>query len=253
MFQKRIIGGLTIVGLLTGCFGGRGTAPVPTNPVEGGVASPARKVAFARFIFVIPQAQSELKLKYISASTKSVSVDVNDSLSPKVLNIGQTQTTYSVDVKALEGENTFTVKLFDDFDLAGNLLAQGKVTATLTNGQTNTVNISPAGVVHSIQLGLDKTDPCLGGKSTLTLSIQAKDPGGNLIIGNYDQTIQITNSDISGAVRLGTATTTSSDAKVAVDYDGSDTGTVTLGAAADGVTTDNVTNTSLTPLTCASP
>lgn len=235
----------SIAALLLGCAvvacsGGGGSA-VPSSP-----NNPTLPVSHTRqsvvFTLTVPQAsksQSARTPKYVSASTQSISIVETDgtaAANPAVVQnttpgssnctSSSNGTTCTISVLANTGADSFTVKAFDQPNAAGNLLSQGTVRGTVVAGTANSFPLTLGGTVATLSLITPEAYPQVGG--TTTVSAQAKDAGGNTIIGSFDSPISLSST---GSATLSASTLASSSDSVTVTLGASQTAAFTVSAS----------------------
>ena len=204
-----LAGALAIASCSGGSAGGGfgATHPLPNAPPGSGSASKAT----ATFRIRIPSgaassAKASVALRsrivgtagprpqYVSPSTQSLAIVVNGGGAPTVANLtptspnctpasGSTPLTCSVPVAASIGADTFTVTTYDQTNAAGNALSSANVAATIVAGQANNVSVILNGIIASIQLVLGSTNPPEGTPTTISLTVNAMDADGNVIVG----------------------------------------------------------------------
>jgi hypothetical protein len=191
-------------------------------------------MASVEFSIVIPEG---IAPKYISASTKSASITVNGG-TPAVINC---TTTCSTTLQAPVGSDTFAAQLFDAQNGTGNLLSQGMTTATISLGVANVVSLTFAGIVKTLAISSSGPAVVRGVPATVTISLVAKDAGGNTIVGTYDQPVTLANSDTSGATALSALSVSSSSTAVTLTYNGDNSFSGTTITASDVSATNSPT------------
>ncbi len=194
--------------LLAGCGGG-GSSAVPAR-----VPASAKQIPVAIAI-AIPRDGSSGHRRlpaYISVSTQSAVVNVTPSGGSATRTV-VTCAAYACvgTVPATIGLDTFAIALNDKPDGTGSTLSSGQTTATVTEGQANSVTVTFDGAIASLQISLYEPHPVSGfgnGPSSIPLLVKALDADGNTIIwpGSYDHPIALRNSDTSGATSLSTTT-----------------------------------------------
>lgn len=229
------IGALLVGCLVAACSGG-GSTSLPAAP-HGITPTSRQDVAFT---ITIPAR----KTNYVSPSTQSVSIVETDgaaSPSPAVVQNttpgspnctttgGATSCTISVNANA--GSDTFLVKTYDQTNAAGNVLSSGTVQGTVVAGQANSFPLTLSGAVASITLIPGDAYPKVAGSTTI--AAQAKDAGGNTIIGTYDNPIALTTS---GSATLDSTALKASDSVANVTLADSQTASFTVTGSADGKT-----------------
>jgi len=239
--DKRFLAILLSAISIAGCGGGK-TAPVV--PDSASTAPHTRPEAIARFAITVPPALGNLKARYISSATKSVSIGLTGSTtSTTTIDVVTGPKTFYLFVKAFAGSNTFTVNLYDQAKGAGKLLSTAQVIATLFVNRANTVKVATIGIPVSIKLTLDRPVVRMGIATTVQLTVAANDADGNAITGPYMQAVNLTNSDTTGAIQLA-GTTATGPTTLSVSYNGSKTGAASLGVSGF---TGSVTTATLTP------
>ncbi|HEX5275197.1 MAG TPA: hypothetical protein VFW34_07970 [Candidatus Rubrimentiphilum sp.] len=223
--------------LIAGCSGGGGSA---TPPIANSGSSPAAK-ADAVFSITIPNA---VQPQYVSASTKSVYIE-QDLSDGTVLNSGITNLTPSspnctpgtggltctatiaADVGFI---STFVVKTYDGLNATGNILSTGSVPGTVKVGVANSFPLTLGGTIASVSLVVGDLYPSVG--TSTTVGVQAKDAGGNTIVGTYDSPVTL--SVPSGTSTLTTSSFSNSSGSSTLTLTNSQTAAFALSAAANG-------------------
>jgi hypothetical protein len=212
-------------------------------------------------VFVIavppPATSSQIKPKYISPNTQSLTIAINNG-TPIVVNTTPGSgnctgasgggLTCTANVNAPVGNDTFTVVLYAGPNATGAQLGSGTGTADIGSGPTN-VDITLDAFVASVAISIPTPMPYQGSPSSVPIIITAKDSTGATIIppGNYNPAIQLTDSDTSGHTSLSTTTVQGINSTVTLNYDGSSAITsVTISAVKTGGIT-NVTPAVFTP------
>jgi hypothetical protein len=106
----------------------------------------------------IPRASASAKRRpaYISPSTRSAVVDVTPAGGSATRTVvGCSTLQCAGTLPAVVGVNTFAIALNDHLDGGGNTLAQGRTTATIVEGNANTVSVMFNGVVASLKVAFD--------------------------------------------------------------------------------------------------
>lgn len=176
--------------------GGHGSSPLPRTP-QG---------AQLNFTMHWPAKTSTMSLrrpKYISPSTMSVVVEVNNDASLTTIadnpSNGQPVTS-NVVVNAPAGNDTITISLYDKTGGNGNELGQVTVTQQIVSAQVNTLSATIDGIVSSVDFkplpnqsavatstdASGATTYTISGGATATFVATAKDAGGNVIVGPGD-------------------------------------------------------------------
>gem|GEM_PF-815038 len=218
---------ILLVLAVAGCSGTSSFAPSLLSSQKS-----TKKVS-ATFNILIPRsgARSSLrKPQYVSASTQSISIGINDA-TPVIANLTSTSPGCSsvsggvqctVPVSAPPGSDTFSVSTFDGPNATGNELSTASVTQTIVSGQDNPVNVTLDGVVAGIVLALQSTPPPEGSTATIGISVMARDADGNTIVGpgTYYNPISLTDTDSSGTTKLSTTTDSAPSTQVSLVYNG---------------------------------
>jgi streptogramin lyase len=137
----------------------------------------------------------------------------------------------TISVNASVGTDSFLVKTYDQPNAAGNVLSSGTVQGTVVSGHANSFPLTLDGAVASIALIPADAYPKVAGSTTITA--QAKDAGGNTIIGTYDAPIALTTS---GNATFDSTALKASDSVATVTLADSQTAAFTVTGSADGKT-----------------
>lgn len=234
------IGALLFGCALAACSGGGGGSSLPAAP---GRSTPMQRQSVA-FTITIPAAATSAARspKYVSASTKSVSiVETDGSASPGPAVVQNTTpgspnctttsgaTSCTITVNASAGSDSFGVKTYDATAAGGNLLSSGTVQGTVVAGTANTFPLTLSGAVASVTLLASEAYPQVGGSTTIMA--QAKDADGNTIIGTYDSPVALTST---GSATVTPAQLASSGDKSTVTLANSQTAAFTVTGSANG-------------------
>ena len=234
------IGALLFGCVVAACSGGGGSPSLPAAP---GHNTPMQRQNVA-FTITIPAAVTSAARspKYVSASTKSVSiVETDGTASPSPAVVQNTTpgspncttasgaTSCTITVNANVGSDSFNVKTYDATAAGGNLLSSGTVQGTVVAGTANTFPLTLTGTVASVTLLTSEAYPQVGGSTTITA--QAKDADGNTIIGAYDSAVALTTS---GSATVTPAQLASSSDKSTVTLANSQTAAFTVTGSANG-------------------
>ncbi len=200
---------------LVGCGGsaGGGSAALPGG---GGT----RPMVDARLVITVPQragaSTGSRAPAYVSPSTQSLTVQIDggtptaQNLTPGSPNCSVggplSALTCTVPIVATPGSHTFTFVTYDGLGGTGNLLSTNAVTQTIVANQTNSINVTLAGVPTSLQVnalgspagisGNVITGLQVAGVFSGPISVVALDADGNIIIGPGAPTIA---ASITGA------------------------------------------------------
>jgi DNA-binding beta-propeller fold protein YncE len=178
--------------LLAGCSGGGGSHALPS--------APGTRVQFS---IKWPSVQTLSHLRrplYISPSTMSVAVEVNDDASLTTIannpNSGQGGT-QTVQVNAPPGNDKFYITLWDKQDGQGNQLGQAVLSKTIVAAQVNSITATVEGVLAKIAVTHAAQEPFFE---------QLSDEGGTpffTLVGNHTGTVALSPLDADGNVILG--------------------------------------------------
>ena len=186
--------------IVAACGGGSASQALPSlatpNPQAGTLAN-------ARIVIVIPArapASTGRRPSYISASTQSLTVQV-DTGTPTMQNLtptspncvaGGSGVTCTVPISATAGSHTFTFTTYDLINATGNKLSVNSTTQTLVANALTTVNVTLAGIPKALQITA-VASPTIAGNSTSgfqfasaatqTLVVNAVDADNNVILG----------------------------------------------------------------------
>ncbi len=238
-----IVTGLT----LAGCGGGGGgsSTGVPTGPTPTGTA---------RFVLTIPRAPSSLRRspRYISPATQSASITpaggtktvlVLTPSNPQCVP-GPSGLVCTVEGPVPVGTATVTVATYASTDGSGTPLSTASVSVTVVSGTVTTVNLVLNGVVAALSVAVSPPGLTSGVASTSSVLVNAVDAAGDTIIGpgvyadatGAPLTVNLADSDASGATHLSTAAITAPTTGITLSYNGAALGgSVTITASATGV------------------
>jgi hypothetical protein len=247
--RVRALGILAAFVALTACGGSAGSRAVPA-------AGPAA----AQIALSLPHPSASALRRgatFIAPSVRSGAFSVNGG-TPVIAQLvagaqGCVTTasglTCSVTVTAPVGNDTFKVALYDAASAGGNLLGTGTASTTVVAGTVSTLGITVGGVVASVILSLANTTPVAGSPLPITLTVEALDADGNIIVADpFATPITLTDSDTSGATQLSTTTLNAPVQSVNVTYDGAILLNATFSATVAG-SSPAVTTALLTPKT----
>jgi len=208
---------LALCSVLAGCGGGGGSSLTPSSVGAGHVGGSG--MASVALTITIPQATSShlRRVRYISPSTQSVVVQYENQQQVAAC-VASCDMTLSV----APGNVTFTVNLYDGPNGTGDLLSTGSTTATITQGNTNSLNLSLGGVIASLAISLGTSSVVSGSAMTTPVTVVARDAGRNVIVGTdaYTTPIALSSDDGTGTTSLSTKTLTSPSAPVTLSYNG---------------------------------
>jgi virginiamycin B lyase len=146
-------------------------------------------------------------------------------------------------VLAPPGNDTFAVNLYDGTNGTGNLLSTGAVTQTIVAYQTNAVSVTFNGVVASLSVMLNPSSVTVGTAATVAVVANALDADGNTIIGpgvyvssgGGALTVNLANSDTSGATQLSQSSLTQPTSNLSLSYNGANITGATITASGAGL------------------
>jgi len=148
---------------------------------------------------------------------------------------GPSALTCTLSVQAYPGNDSFAVATYDQSNPTtlnpnngqSHVISVGYVTATIGAGATNAISITTSGIVSTVLIGLDNPYPAAGTPLTQNVHVTGVDADNNVIVGNFDSPLSLTDSDTSGVTTLSTTSIASSGATATMTYNGG-----TLGAVA---------------------
>ena len=201
---------------LVGCGGAGSAGGAASLPGAGSVP----RTTDARVVITIPQrAASSAGSRapaYVSPSTQSLTVAI-DGGTPTAQNLTTSSPncsvggplsalTCTVPIAVATGSHTFTFNTYDALNGAGSILSTNAVTQTIVANQTNSINVTLAGVPASLQVlvlgsgsgisGTVTTGLRATGAASIPLSVAPLDADGNIIIGPGAPTLS---ASITGA------------------------------------------------------
>lgn len=202
--------------LLAGCSGK--TLPTTAVMQRGGAA--------VTFVVTVPRGMSP---HFVSPSTRSIvvalagrkllTIDVA-AASPRCTTAKSRARVCAERTNAPSGTQIFDISAFDGPNGGGNVLASGKVEATLESGQDRPIRIALTGKPASLTLSLQNAYPLAGRATKTAVSVSALDADGNTIVGSYGTVIALRDSDTSGATKLSASSVSDSSGLVTLAYDG---------------------------------
>jgi len=187
---------------LVGCGGsaGAGNAALPG-------AGSTLPMVDARLVITIPQrtatSAGSRTPAYVSPSTQSLTVQIDggtptaQNLTPGSPNCSVggplSALTCTLPIAAPAGSHMFTFTTYDGLGGTGNVLSTNAVTQSIVANQTNSINVTLAGVPASLQVAVLGSGTGISGTVTsglqvvgaapLSLSVAPLDADGNIIIG----------------------------------------------------------------------
>jgi len=239
-------GSIALIAVASSCSGGgaggaRSVLPPPASP--NAPPSGGAKSVTVPFRIVVGTTTSSTRRapRYVSASTQSVAIAVapagGAASAPVVVNCTNV---CSGQIAAPVGADTFTAKLFDQTNAAGNVLSTGTLAQTIVVDQANTVSMTFNGVVASLSVALNPSSVTPGTPSTVTVNVAALDADGNAIVGSGTYvdangnalTVTLTSSDPTNARLSASAFSAPPATTPTLSYDGATIGNVTVSAGA---------------------
>ena len=239
-----------------GCSAGPHAA-LPASPSTSSIKA-TRGHARLVLRLTIPKHERRRRARYVSPSTKSISIDEGGVL------LGTFDTTVTgsgcqskggataceFTMGANPGRNqTFTVTAYDATGGKGSVLSTGSVTQSIATGQQNFLLITLSGVVASVTIGLQNANPPAGTAAALSVIVMAKDADGNTIVGpgNYNASISLTDSDAGGIASLSTTKVDGPGTTVTLSYSGKSLTSATIGATVSGLSPSKITPVTFAP------
>jgi len=239
---------LTVAVLGAGCGGGGSSTAIPAKTT--GTTPSSMSVAFKIVVPSVAPGALRRSPRYVSASTKSASITVapagGSAGSPVTVNC---TTVCTGQIASPVGSDTFAVTLYDGLNGTGNLLSTGSLTQTIVQNQANSVNVTLDGVVASLSVGLNPSMVAIGTAATVAVTVNALDADGNTIIGpgSYVNaagaalTVNLADSDTSGATHLSQASLSAPASGITLSYNGAAISNPTVAASATGLTAGQAT------------
>lgn len=239
--EKKLLALLALVSLAA-CSGAHSNGLGATPPVPS--SQPSTAPTDLSFVVDIPVSQPQTAARrphYVSASTQSLAISLQGGATLGTFDVSSTSKlcattssgrTCTIGVNAPQGADTFTIKAYDEPDGSGNLLESGNVAQTVSSsGSSVNVSVQLNGVPSKYAILIGNASGTGGTPSSTTISLQAFDVDGHVIIGPYDRTITLQDSDTTGATKLSGSTSISdSSAQATLSYDGSPFRTATITA-----------------------
>lgn len=196
---------------------------------------------------------SQRSRDFVSPSASSVAIVVN-SAAPVIADISTTSSlctigsggrSCTVPLGAPVGNDTMAFTLYAGANATGSVLGTGSATTTVVSGQPFTVSVAVGGTIASVDVSAPSSFT-QGTSGSVTLTVSAKDSGGNTIIGSapYASPITLSDSDTSGSTALSSTNVTSPATSVVLSYNG---GTVSGGSVTISATAANVLAGSVSP------
>lgn len=238
---RTIAGSIGLVLAVAACGGGSGVTPAAsTGPTASGPHGNAV------FVVKIPHPTTSSDVKHPAYLTPQVqgidfSVYANDGMSPNnrgyvfyavsaqesYCTDSQTALTCTLPVLAYPGDDWFAVTTYDQNNPttpynggSSHIISTGGAEATILPNGTNTVSIATSGVVSKVLIGVDDPAPAVGTPFSQSVRVVGLDADNNVIVGNYDQPLTLTDSDTSGVTSLSTASVASASDVPQLNYTG---------------------------------
>ncbi len=236
---------------LVGCGGGAGGAGGAAALPGTGSVPPT---ADARVVITIPQrtgtAAGTRAPAYVSPSTQSLTVAI-DGGAPTAQNLTPTSPNCSVGgplsaltctlpIAVTAGSHAFTLSTYDALGGAGNKLSTNTVTQTIVANQTNSINVTLAGVPASLLVsplgsgagvsGSIASGLQLAGTLSVPFSVTTLDADGNFIIGPGAPTVAVSISGASTGSGIAVAPNASNPNEFTVSAQTVGTGTLAVTA-----------------------
>lgn len=122
-------------------------------------------------------------------------------------------TTCTLTLQLSTGNYTANVAMFDHPPVNGHIPTAAKLLSTANNvpltmqsGKANRLKFKPAGIVAALAIsGVPRGTAGTAFASAQSFTVTAKDPGGFVIIGAYDNAVTLADGDTTGATTLATA------------------------------------------------
>jgi virginiamycin B lyase len=246
--KKKLLALLALISLAAcGGGGGHSSSLPPTRPLpETQPSSTPAAATDMSFVVDIPSTAPQSaarKRNYVSASTQSVTIGLQGGATLGAFDVSSTSKLCSstsigrsctIAVTAPAGSDTFVIKAYDQQNGGGTLLESGNVVQTVSASQSTTVNVSLqlSGAVSKYLLAIGNPFANGGTPSSTSVTVEALDPDGHVVIGAFDRTITLQNSDTTGATKLsGTISINDSSQQATLSYDGSAFRTATITAS----------------------
>ena len=236
---------------LVGCGGGAGSAGgAAALPGAGGV----HPTTDARVVITVPQrtgtAAGSRAPAYVSPSTQSLTVAI-DGGAPTAQNLTPTSPNCSVGgplsaltctlpLAVTAGSHTFTLSTYDALGGAGNKLSTNTVAQTIVANQTNSINVTLAGVPASLLVsplgsgvgvsGSITSGLQLAGTLSVPFSVTTLDADGNFIIGPGAPTLAASITGASSGSGIAVAPNASNPNEFTVSAQTVGTGTLAVTA-----------------------
>jgi len=242
---RTIVASIGLAFAVAACGGSGGMTPAPgAQPL----ATPAGPVGNAVFVVKIPNAapaaSGTKRPAYLTPQVRGIdfSVYANDGTPPNsrgyVFYALNPQATYcattasalvcTLPVQAYPGDDFFSVTTYDQGNPttpggsggSSHVISTGSVVATIGANTSNTISIVTSGVVSKLLIGLDTPLPPTGTPITQPVHVAAFDADYNVIVGNFDHPVSLTDGDTTGATTLSQNSIASSADAPTLSYTG---------------------------------
>jgi len=154
---------------------------------------------------------------------------------------GTSALTCTLSVQAYPGDDWFGVTTYDQANPttpynggSSHVISTGGAEAIVAADGTNTVSITTSGVVSKVLIGLDDPFPAAGTPYSQNVHVVGLDADNNVIVGNYDSPLSLSDSDTSGVTSLSTTSVANSGVLPQLNYTG---GSIPTGASITATTT----------------
>lgn len=237
---------------LAACGGGGSnalpSANTPQTPVKSTQSATAQMV-----ISIPPASAASVRRNYISPSTKSMTIGlVSGSTTKPLTEVDLTPTSpncsavtgggtkCTVNLVADAGQQTFALKMYDQTGGKGNLLSSADVAANLTASQSTSVPVVLDGVPAKVAVVLGTATLPVGNAGSTSVTVQATDADGNVIVGPGAFTTPVTlaiTGDSYKTLALSSTSVTQPGQALTLSYNGGtnigSTITPSIGSTAD--------------------
>ena len=256
--------------VISACSGSGGES---AGTITTSLPPAAPNVVKTSWVFGPPKsAQSGKRPAYVTANIESVKIalnTVNGGSPPGGLtttvttNIALSSCPCNVPGPSVPpGLDSFTITAYDGTSGAGNVVSTASGLYSIAAGQANTNTITLDGVPASFSITGVPSGAAGTAFSPQSVAVSVKDADGNTIMGTYENAVNLSDSDASGATTLATSgsdspptgTLLSSNDSVTLSYTGLAIVPATITASASGATSGNATFTpTLQPISYSGP
>ena len=217
MQARSVIASALAAVLLGGC-GGAGTSITPAPQGAPGSQTPtSSSKGSVAFVIKVPAkpagaaAKNHRSPQWITSNVQGVSISAINGATGWGYNnfypLGASQPyctsassglTCTLALTAPAGSVVFTVQTWDMPNVSGWYVSSGTLTATITAGALNTINIVTGGTIAYLLANVDNPQPSTGASATIAVRTLAADFDGNIIVGPFDDPVSVVDSDTSG-------------------------------------------------------